>query len=390
MESLIQKLKTSLPDGLKVRNPRKGLVVVSQENPQAFWEDLMGSLENRLPAVLMNPLWPAEWMDSLIKIASGNSIDEKNMILIPTSGSTGIPKFCIHSTDTLISAAEGFRERFGKRGIIHSVNVLPQHHIGGLMPVFRSAACDGKVHFADYRDAGSIGSAEFPLQEACISLVPTQLRRMCESPDMRAILVRFGLILIGGAACPSNLLDQCRHLGLQLAPCYGSTETAAMVSALSPEDFLKDSNCVGTALPHADIHLSKKGLISVITNSVLHGYLPAKKNFSRSPFPTGDIGWRDSSGNLHISGRADRMIISGGENVHPEALENAAMASGMVLSARCVGLPDPDWGTRVELWVQPINDSPDVSEALTDILKKTLPPYARPKHIHLVTDQEEI
>jgi acyl-CoA synthetase (AMP-forming)/AMP-acid ligase II len=95
-------------------------------------------------------------------------------------------------------SAESFRHSFGEAGIIHNVNVLPQHHVGGLMPVLRSAASGGKTFFTDYRKLTSTEGIPFDPGEAALSLVPTQLQRILEQPEGGTALAKFGLILIGG------------------------------------------------------------------------------------------------------------------------------------------------------------------------------------------------
>lgn len=381
MESIARKLKSTLPSGIIPESPGKGPQVLSCRDPQVFWSRLLGCLEKGRTAALFDPDWPEKWTQSLGNILMGGHLCHPPGILPATSGSTGLPKFCIHNPDTLGAAAGGFAERFGRLGIIHSVNVLPQHHVGGLMPVWRSAYCGGRVHFADYRDPGSIAAAGFKLEEASLSLVPTQLARMLDKPESTAILRRFGLILVGGAACPKDLLEQARDTGLRLAPCYGSTETAAMVAALDPEAFLEGATGVGTPMPHARIETDSGGRIRVRSPSLLNGYLPPVDGFSRDPFPCGDIGHFDRAGNLHIDGRADRAILSGGEVVHPEAVEEAALASGMVTEARCMGIADPDWGQQLQLVVKPLEGISLDHRILLEHLRSELPPHAVPKAI---------
>ena len=115
------------------------------------------------------------------------------------------------------------------------------------------------------------------------------------------------------------------------------------------------------------------------------GYLPELRQFSRKPFFTGDLGSIEEKGYLHISGRADRVIITGGKKVDPARVEEAAVATGLVQRARCYGIPDPDWGMRVALDV--VADTagdrhPD--HRLASLLKEHLPAYAVPKEIRIV------
>jgi o-succinylbenzoate---CoA ligase len=348
-------------------------------------EDLVRAVRAALaagrPYALSDPAWPPAWRermtDCLRRWPGGGAI------LIPTSGSSGIPKFCIHDLDTLQTAARGFAELFGPRGVIHAVSVLPRHHVGGLMPLLRCAAMGGRVHHADYRDPESIAAAPFPLEQAALSLVPTQLRRMMDEPAGAGILRRMGLILAGGAHCPEDVLIRSRQMALRLAPCYGMTETAAMVTLLEPEAFLAGAGGVGPPLPHARVELDWEGRVLIRSEANLRGYFPERAGFRRQPFATGDIGRMDAAGGLHLLGRADRMIVSGGENIHPEQVEAALLSTGLVTGACCEGVPDPDWGARVEAWVTPAAGAEALdTAALGDALAPLLPRHAIPKAFH--------
>ncbi|MEX0331294.1 MAG: AMP-binding protein [Puniceicoccaceae bacterium] len=385
MESLAKRLRQALPGNLPKPDKETGMACISHSDPLRFWSHLLDAMESERSSALLNPQWPETWRQQLGRLASDLPPGEIPLLLIPTSGSSRLPKFCIHDSDTLTCAAIGYAQRFGTEGIIHSVNILPQHHVGGLMPVFRSAECEGNVHFADYQDAKSIREAPFPLGQASLSVVPTQMGRMRKDEELVRLLRSFGLILVGGAACPPDILDWARSEGLRLAPCYGSTETAAMVTVMDPEAFASGKSGVGTPLPHAKVQVDVAERVLVESGACLRQYHPAREGFIREPWATGDLGHMDEGGHLHIYGRADRVIISGGENVHPELVEAAALATGLVKAARCIGVSDADWGKRVELTA--VAAGPDLKEeSLRQRLSEQLPPYALPKVIHF-TDE---
>lgn len=361
----------------------QAMVIVKTASPRAFWEAFLGALANRRNVALLDPHWPGDWLLELRREAMRFS-GPAPAILIPTSGSSGLPRFCVHRPDSLRAAARGFRDRFGSKGLRHAVNVLPQHHVGGLMATWRAAEAGGRVHFADYRNPDSLRQLPFPARHSTLSLVPTQLRRMLADPEATDRLHAFGMILVGGAACPPDLLASARRAELPLAPCYGSTETAAMVTALDPESFLQGVSGVGTPLPHARLETGPDQRIRIRASSLLYQYHPELPSFRRDPYLTGDLGTLDAAGRLHILGRADRVIITGGEKVHPEAVESAALATGRVQQARCRGLPDPEWGQRVELWIVPQTGQPGDLEGLLGELARHLPPWAIPKRVHPV------
>ena len=96
-----------------------------------------------------------------------------------------------------------------------------------------------------------------------LSLVPTQLRRLLADPYGRSWLGEMAVIWVGGAALPTDLADQSRDLGIRLAPCYGATETAAMVTAQAPLDFLDGTGGCGRPLDGVRLRLNQQGALAV-------------------------------------------------------------------------------------------------------------------------------
>jgi len=378
VEPLINNLKAALPGLMPADISGTGCCPIQDPDPHGFFARLLPCLDSGRPVLLLDSAWPESWTTQMLAMVQENPPGDGELILA-TSGSTGIPKLCRHSLSTLHVAARGCVNRFGEGPVRHAVIVLPCHHIGGLMPLFRAAAASATVHFADYRSPASIASAPFPIEEASISLVPTQLTRMLGDPATTSLLARFGMILIGGAAAPSALLEKARQHRLRIALCYGSTETAAMVTALEPEAFLDGQSNVGSPLPHARISIGPDQQILIESDSLTLGYLPANPSLQRNPFQTGDLGFLDEAGALHVLGRKDRAFITGGEKVHPGQVEAAALATGLVTDAVCTGVPDPLWGTRIELRVT--LREPHSAETLRRAMAQSLPPYALPKRI---------
>jgi O-succinylbenzoic acid--CoA ligase len=384
MEQLARRLRKSLPSLPEISILESNPFILLEADPLRFWSSLISAIEIGNSIAVLSPEWPQDWLKQLRELASRYTPENPQSLLIPTSGSSGIPKFCIHNADTIQSATDGFNNFATSKGIRHNINVLPQHHAGGLLPVFRSAACDGMTHFADYLDIEKLMKVPFELNESCISVVPTQLRRMLGDQDLCGFLQSMGMVLVGGAACSEGLLKEARRKGIRLAPCYGSTETAAMVTILDPDAFLDGASGVGKPLSGAGISLAEDGRIQVHSDANCRGYWPQDMEFNREPLQTNDLGELDKSGNLRILGRADRIIITGGEKVIPEVVEAAAQASGLVAEAYCFGSPDPVWGMRVELEFTSVRNGPGLEARLEAWLKDWIPPYAVPKSIVLV------
>ena len=192
---------------------------------------------------------------------------------------------------------------------------------------------------------------------AVLSLVPTQLARLLAHPDGVAFLQQLQLIWIGGAALPSPLADQARALQLPLAPCYGSTETAAMVAALSPDRFLAGEPGCGDPLVDVELRLAADGALEVRTDRLALGCWRADQPDRWESLGDGDGWWRSGdqaalTPSLQIAGRIDGAIHSGGETVFPEQLEQRLMAalqaaSLPVSAVLLLAVEDPEWGQRL-------------------------------------------
>jgi O-succinylbenzoic acid--CoA ligase len=105
-------------------------------------------------------------------------------------------------------------------------------------------------------------------------------------------------------------------------------------------------------------------------------------------YPTGDAGaWDETVGRLQVFGRRDDVIVTGGENVWPAAVERALATHARVREVAVVGRPDPEWGQRVTALVVPADPAdPPTLDELRDTAKRDLPAYTAPRELILVTE----
>jgi O-succinylbenzoic acid--CoA ligase len=102
-------------------------------------------------------------------------------------------------------------------------------------------------------------------------------------------------------------------------------------------------------------------------------------------FATGDSGELDANGRLHVQGRIAELIISGGENIWPAAVEAVLRGHPAVAEAAVAGRPDPEWGERVVAWIVPADPgSPPALAELRATVASLLAPYAAPRQLVLV------
>jgi O-succinylbenzoic acid--CoA ligase len=279
---------------------------------------------------------------------------------------------------------------------------LPLHHVSGLLPLVRARQWGAQLGLlpAEWmRDPDLLAQAS-PLpadRPVVVSLVPTQLTRLMATAAGVAWLRRCAVIWVGGAALAPALATRARQLGLRLSPCYGATETAAMVCALAPDRFLAGATGCGPALVDVSLRLDgETGAVEVRTARLASGCLEAGQ---LTPLATGAGGWWRSGdagrlelGGLTVLGRLDGALQSGAETVFPEELEGrlAAAAQGRGLPLEAVlllGQPEWEWGERLLALVrpQPGADGAALIRALEEITA-TWRPADRPRRWRLCAD----
>jgi O-succinylbenzoic acid--CoA ligase len=297
-------------------------------------------------------------------------------LMVPTGGTSGRVRFARHDSRTIGAAAQGFTRHFALREV-NAVGVLPLHHVSGLMAWMRCAMTNGTYVAADWREiaAGRRPKLAEKAEGWLLSLVPTQLERMLHDSSSLDWLRQFRIIFVGGAPAWSALLEQAAAAGLPISPGYGMTETAAMVTALRPGEFLAGARNCGTALSHARIDFNADGVISVTGESVFRGYYPERSK-SRT-FETEDVGAMDPGGRLQVFGRRDGVIITGGEKVHPSEVESVLRGSGEFPDLMVLGLPHPVWGQQVAV-AYPAGRQPDAAR-VDRIVTRELAAYKHPK-----------
>ncbi|ANV87124.1 2-succinylbenzoate--CoA ligase [Picosynechococcus sp. PCC 7117] len=357
------------------------LQIIDQKNPTFFAEAFQKAIARHESVLLVNSTWQTSERTQIKSLLGQDQrpelLTKKSHILIPTGGTSGQLKLAIHTPETLSASAQAF-QRFFALERVNCFCILPLYHVSGLMQWWRSHLSGGDFKFGDYQALKRGILPDWDVSNFCLSLVPTQLQVLLQiCPQW---LAQFRLILLGGAPPWRSLLEQARQLQLRIALTYGMTETASQVVALKPADFLAGKDCAGQVLPHANLSLSKTGLISIAAQSLFLGYYP--KFDHPKILKTDDVGHFDQAGYLHLLGRQSQKIISGGENIYPAEIEAAILGTKFVKDAAVLGLPDPYWG-EVVIAVLSLKNPSDLDRVKMAIAKQ-LSPYKQPKHWLLV------
>ncbi|MFC5369708.1 AMP-binding protein [Arcanobacterium bovis] len=304
-------------------------------------------------------------------------------VLLRTSGSTtGQGKIVALPWDTLLYSGEATHSFLGGAGTW--INTLPLHHIAGFQTVVRSVAAGFVPLYVPIRSTHheqiapkwhNLAAQKCPNQRFYISLVPTQLLRLLDDAELLSVVARVvDAVVVGGAASSPGLLERARHAGLNVVTSYGMTETCG--------------GCVydGVAIGDTIVSLDDDARISLTGSVVGLGYLmpPDQSNLpaaqelpagARRVHETADYGcWKADK--LHVLGRIDDAVTTGGLTVIPQLIEEAIFdCTG--IDAVVVGIPDPTWG---ECAVAVLKN--DVSNTdLRGVLNEKLERGWTPKHI---------
>ena len=188
------------------------------------------------------------------------------------------------------------------------------------------------------------------------SLVPTTLARI------RAEL--FEAILVGGSAIPADRPSNT-------IATYGSTETCGGIVY------------EGWPLNGIGVRIDAAGQIELQSPTLLRCYRDGTSPLLADGwYPTGDLGSVDpTTGKLSVAGRADDLIISGGENVMPGPVESRLLEHPEIAAVAVVGRPDPEWGHAVVAVAVPIGDRQPSLAELRDFVKARLPAAHAPKAV---------
>jgi o-succinylbenzoate---CoA ligase len=336
--------------------------------PAARLAELIGAFR---PSVVVDPDGGRRKPEPGPAGAADDGVPPEVAVVIATSGSTGPPKGTQLSAAALLASARASLRRIGAAPGQRWLCCLPVSHVAGLQVLVRSLLAGAEPAVLTGRLTAAAVAAS-----GCTyaSLVPAQLRRLT---DDGAGLGGLGAILLGGSAVPPGLLAAARAADGRVITTYGMSETCG--------------GCVydGQPLDGVQAAVGGDGRIRISGPVLFSGYrgrpdLTAAATDGRW-FVTSDLGSVSPAGRLTVRGRADGMIISGGENVAAD--EVAAVLAGCpgVREAAVVGCPDPEWGELVTAVVVAQDPArPPELAVLREAVRAVLPAAAAPRALVLV------
>ncbi len=332
-----------------------------------------------------------------IETATKDSADSATLLqggsfVVQTSGSTGtVSNLVVLSSRALRASALATHQSLGGSG--RWVLALPTEHIAGLQVVVRSAVAGQAPTSALSSSGFSLDRFLWATETAAATgagslytaLVSAQLSAALKGgPRAQQLLRKFDAILVGGGFVSADLLEASEAAGVRIVTTYGMTETSG--------------GCVydGFAQPGTLMSLSADNEVLLAGPTLMDGYLdtPAPWVTQRGTrfFATGDLADISDAGKLHVRGRVDDMIKTGGKKVFSHQVATSLESVPAVAEAFVFGRDSADWGQEVTAGVvlstsQPgeqvveTQASPELVEQLRSTVGSQLGDHARPRTI---------
>lgn len=300
----------------------------------------------------------------------------EDAFVVYTSGTSGQPKGVRLTLANQIASAAGCAEALDVTPADVWLAPLSVAHIGGLAVFVRAAVLGFTILTVPEFSEQQVLEAMSDYRPTIASLVPTMLVRLLAAGGLDQ-LRQLRAILLGGSPSPAHEIQAWTELGLTVCPSYGLTETGSQVTVVPPGCAAEMAGSSGLSHSRASLHI-QDGRILVAGPVVSPGYLgPASSEGpDGNSFLTRDLGAIDARGVLTVLGRMDDVIITGGEKVHPEAVEAVLRTHPSIVDAAVRGRADPTWGQVVEALL--VGDGSSV-EGIKGWCRERLPPSSLPR-----------
>jgi malonyl-CoA/methylmalonyl-CoA synthetase len=339
-----------------------------------------------------------------LKVAPRNTRDAA--LLIFTSGTTGKPKSVPLTHGNLAADLGALNSMWRRTASDRLLHMLPAHHLHGLgLALYGSLLVGGTIVLMPDFDARRALDA---IRDHAINVVmgvPTMYARMIGAASAGDDLSVLRLALCGSAPLGLRAWGAFRErFGVPLIERYGLTETGIITS--NPLD-APVGGSVGVAIPGTSVVLltdkgyvgpspgsrSARGEVCIAGPTVMPGYgNDPEANaaaFVDGYFRSGDLGYFDEHGYLWIDGRLKDLIIVGGSNVVPAEVERALEGVSEIGECAAVGLPDPDLGEIVAVFVvaaDPTMPTARIEAAVNAAADAALARYKRPRLVIVVPE----
>lgn len=330
-----------------------------------------------------------------------------------TGGTTGAPKLARHSHGAQVFTAWGSVQMQGIRPEDVGINGYPLFHVAGVLPGSLAALSAGVETIIPttglFRNREVIANYWRLVERyrcTYLSAVPTVLAALANVPLDGADIASLRYCRTGAAILAPELAVRFERLfGLHIHESLGMTEMAG-ISTITPPGVNAPAGCVGWRLPYTQLRVvaldaqgnasdqdlppGQPGMVLFKSPNLFSGFLDAAdtaKAFTPDGWlATGDLGFVDDQGRLHLSGRSKDLIIRSGHNIDPKVIEDALGAHPAVQLCAAVGAPDAYAGELPVVYATLVPGAPAVTEAelLAFTAERVDEAVARPRWVQVL------
>jgi fatty-acyl-CoA synthase len=379
---------------------------------QPSFDDLVASITPNLPKLKTVVRLGAEfdaWLDAAREDPPAGAAQPDDVVaLVGTGGTTGRPKGVMITDRNIevMSAITLMSYPFEDRPVY--LAQAPLTHAAGVL-CFPIMSRGGEVVIMAKPDVGRFLELIEQHRVTHTFLPPTLIYMILGHPTLDGRdLSSLQCFWYGAAPMSSARLAEALERIGPMAQLFGQTEAPMMISTMSPADHRRPDGSVATERlssagrpsPLVTVGIldpegrpvpqGERGEICVRGSLVMAGYYRNPEATAEASahgwHHTGDIGFLDADGFLHIVDRAKDMVITGGFNVYSAEVEQALMAHAAVRDCAVIGMPDDKWGERVVAVVQPQPDTGIDEGELIGFVKERIGSVKAPKEIHVWDD----
>lgn len=327
-----------------------------------------------------------------VSVAPSTWTRSEPMTIAFTAGTTGDPRPVVLEMGNHFANATDTAFRFGALPADRWLSCHPLHHISGLTVVLRAMLFGNALVVQAESDPGGLVDTLDTYDVSCLTAPPSTVRGMLNARGMLPDSLRG--VIVTGAPVPPAMLDRCRGYSIPVLPAYSLTEAAGYVTTAAPGAVSDRSGSVGHPLLRTEVTVvdadgtavgrGQTGELVVSGPSVTPGYYdpdaggPIDGNVHG--VATGDIGFRDEDGHVHVISRRDDRILVSGETVRTGDVRTVICEHDGVADAAVVGIPDAEWGERPAALIVRSDSFPELdAETLREHCNARLAGFVAPK-----------
>jgi acyl-CoA synthetase (AMP-forming)/AMP-acid ligase II len=312
-------------------------------------------------------------------------------VVIFTSGTSGRPKPVRLRHENLSGYVMATVAPMSEGPDSATLNTAPNYHIASIANLLTSTFAGRRMVFLPAFSAPAWLALADRERVTHAFVVPTMLYRIVAELEAGGVVPgALTTVSYGGSAMPRGTIERALRVfppSVGFVNAYGLTETSSTITVLTPEDHRRATSSsepaerarlgsVGRPIPGIEIGLADDGEI-LVSGGQITTDASSRQIDGDGRLHTGDLGRIDADGYLFVLGRADDMIIRGGENISPVEIEDVLRSYPDVRDAVVVGVADPEWGQRIHAVLE--SDADLDADAVSQFARQRLPGFKCPE-----------